>query len=301
MLLLPEQNAGLFVSTNTQRGDDARFEFVNAFLDRYHPVPEVVRMPPPEDFKRREAQFTGTYYPARMSFSTLEKTVALVEPVQVSATEDGLLQTTGLTGGDPVFWVEEQPGIFRSTSESLPADTRLVFKADPGGDGNDIRYAFFGSGAYIKQPWYGSSSFQYLVIGLSLVCFLAAAIALPAGALLQRRYRNSSLDSSSVETGGARLARWTGLLLALLSLAFWVVFFILTSDLNSLTFGLPPLAKAVLLLPWVILPLTGLIVIFAWLAWRRKYWTRTGRVLYTILAVAGVAHVWFLVYWNLLF
>jgi hypothetical protein len=65
--------------------------------------------------------------------------------------------------------------------------------------------------------------------------------------------------------------------------------------------GLLPLAKALLCLPWAILPLTGVILVFAWLGWRRKYWTRTGRVLYTILAVAGVAHVWFLIYWILLF
>jgi hypothetical protein len=142
---------------------------------------------------------------------------------------------------------------------------------------------------------------KYCVIGLSLVIFLGAAIGLPSGALLQRRSRSAPAGSSSGDFRGARLALCAGLLLALLSLAFWVVFFILTSDLNSLSFGLPPLAKAVLFLPWVVLPLTGVIMIFAWLAWMRKYWTRTGRVLYSILAAAGVAHIWFLVYWNLLF
>jgi hypothetical protein len=33
-------------------------------------------------------------------------------------------------------------------------------------------------------------------------------------------------------------------------------------------------------------------------AWTRRYWGLAGRVHYTLIALAGLAFVWFLYYWN---
>jgi hypothetical protein len=42
------------------------------------------------------------------------------------------------------------------------------------------------------------------------------------------------------------------------------------------------------------------VVVCAILVWREHIWTRTGRIFYTLVALAAVAFVWDLALWNLL-
>jgi hypothetical protein len=63
----------------------------------------------------------------------------------------------------------------------------------------------------------------------------------------------------------------------------------------------------ILILPLVGAALAAVTVILtgaAWMGWnspsRRPYWSLGGRMHYTLVALAGVAFVWWLSYWNLL-
>jgi len=174
-----------------------------------------------------------------------------------------------------------------------------VFKegGTPGEDG--IQYAFFGDGAYIRQPWYGTNSFHIGLMGLSLFIFLAAVIAYPARGLVRRHYRKAYPAAVLPSQLGERLALWTGWVLALLSLVFWIVFSLVMSNLNNLVFGLPPAVDVLMVIPYILVVLAAGMLVFAVLAWVKRYWTLTGRIFYTLLALAATAHVWFLNYWNL--
>jgi hypothetical protein len=41
-------------------------------------------------------------------------------------------------------------------------------------------------------------------------------------------------------------------------------------------------------------------VIACLIAWKNRYWRVTGRLHYTLVALAGIGFTWFLHYWNLL-
>jgi hypothetical protein len=52
---------------------------------------------------------------------------------------------------------------------------------------------------------------------------------------------------------------------------------------------------------WAInLPAVAALLIFTLLAWKDRYWSPAWRIHYTLVAVAGLALVWFLANWNLL-
>jgi cellobiose-specific phosphotransferase system component IIC len=72
------------------------------------------------------------------------------------------------------------------------------------------------------------------------------------------------------------------------------------SNLNQVIFGLPPVMEAIMYVPWILAVLLIGVLLGAVFAWLRKYWTLTGRIFYTVLALAAIAHIWFLSYWNLL-
>ena len=72
------------------------------------------------------------------------------------------------------------------------------------------------------------------------------------------------------------------------------------ADYRAAAFGVSPLAAAMLgvLLCGAIVGLAT--PVFALLAWKDGYWSPLGRIHYTVLAVATLAFVWWLNYWNLL-
>jgi len=300
MLLLPEENLGVFISTNSDQGVWMRHDFIQRFFERYYPAETGETPQPPADFQQRASQYAGTYFPARMSFSGVEKTLNLVQPVNIQATPEGELRVTGLLGPQPTYWVELEPMVFTSVSGNLPEGTLLVFKAGGAPGEEDTQYAFFFDGAYIRQPWYGANSLHLGLLGLSLFIFLSAVIAYPARGLVRRHYRKTYPDAVPPTPLGERLALWAGWVFALLSLLFWVIFSLVMSDLNSLVFGLPPAVNVLMVIPYVLGVLAAGLLVFAVLAWVKKYWTVSGRIFYTLLALAAAAHMWFLSYWNLI-
>lgn len=298
LALLPGEDVGLFVSTNTDRGTLARFHLMEAFLDRYFVELEPEQPQPSSDFLQRAGDYAGAYYPARGNFSSIEKFLALLQPAQVQSTEDGLLRVTGILGPTPTYWVERAPNLFAPVGGELPATATLLFEEDE--DGDKIEYLYFEQSAYIKQPLYGSPTFNYALLGLSVLFFMMMAIAVPAATLTHRRYRQTAPQQIPNHSRDAIIARWLAWLLALLNLIFLVGFFITVSDLNNVIFGLPPALEALLLVPWLSAVLSLAILAFAALAWLRRYWTVWGRIFYTLFALVVLAYHWFLWFWNFL-
>ncbi|RPI35060.1 MAG: class A beta-lactamase-related serine hydrolase [Chloroflexota bacterium] len=297
MMLLPEKNVGVFVSTNSDTGGQARGDFLEAFLDRYYPAPVTELPRPAADFEERSSQYAGTYYPARMSHSSIEKIILLIQPVVINATGDGLLEASGLMGPVSSYWAEVEPNVFHPADNELPASSTLVFK--PNGDGTS-QYLFFSDMAFIKQPWYGTSGFQMGLLTISLIAALVAFIAIPSRAVVGRYYRKDYPDQDVRSSLGQTIALWAAWVFSIALLVFWVTFFVFMSDLNNVIFGLPPILNALMYVPWLAAVLTLALAAFTVLAWLRGYWTLTGRIAYTLLALVAVVHTWFFMYWNLL-
>src|SRR5215218_9873078 len=81
LLLLPEQNLGVFVAYNSEGGrglTNQHTGFQRAFFDHYYPAPEVKPIQPPADFAERAGRFVGLYRYASWPATTFHKVVGLV-------------------------------------------------------------------------------------------------------------------------------------------------------------------------------------------------------------------------------
>lgn len=299
LVLLPEQDAGLFFSYNSAGGEEARDELFGTFLDRYYPVPDSPAKTSATDFRERAGGFAGSYGSTRASQTTPEKLNALRGTLNVSASGDAALLTRRTLGGQPQRWVEVEPLVFREVDgQGNMRQENMVFREN--GQGR-VTHLFFGGSttvAYARLAWYETPA---LHVGLLAVCaalFLSAIVLWPIGALRDR----GKGGAGTPRPGPSCLARWlaggTGALSLLYLIGYALV--LSASDPLELAYGDPPLLRVVEVLPFpiVVLALGALVLVVP--VWIRRYWSVAGRVHYTVVALAGLGFVWFLYYWNLL-
>src|SRR5262249_38215027 len=100
--------------------------------------------------------------------------------------------------------------------------------------------------------------------------------------------------------------RFSGVL-SCLAWLFSLVSMVLTMGLayvmrepSEIAFGLTPLLKGLMAMTEGCAVLAALTVIACLIAWIKGYWRVTGRLHYTLVALAGIGFIWFLYYWNLL-
>ena len=140
-------------------------------------------------------------------------------------------------------------------------------------------------------------AFQVTLVKALMLVLLSGCVLWPVAALV-RRLRSRP----PVQAGLGRWARWSAAALGLLNVFFIVEMLHLLTRMDDWDFvyGVPPKIMALLWIPIVTTVLTGVVLFFALRAWRRRMWSKWGRVHYSLIAVAGLAFVWFFVYWNLL-
>ena len=125
--------------------------------------------------------------------------------------------------------------------------------------------------------------------GLILLLLLSAVVVWPVTSLLRRLRRRPASMMPDV----AKRARLFAGLTALLGIAFVVALgavIAATAQENAflLGFGVPGSAGRIFLLPWLLMVGTIGVVFFAVAAWTRHWWTLTGRLYYSLVALACV-------------
>ena len=233
MTLLPQHGIGVFISTNTDTGSLARFDFMTAFLERYYGAKGFTAADPAgQGDPASLAAYAGTYYSARSNYTGLERILNLLQPLEVSVSPDGRLLVQGQFTAWPVAFVEQEPGRFLAADEGLPDRSPLVFA--PAEEGGPVRYAYWSQLAFIKQPWYAQTGFMFLVLGVSLAGMVAALIGLPAGAWSRRVYaRRLPPEERAPLSIPEGLMRWVAWTLALLVVLFYLAFMLFTADVNA--------------------------------------------------------------------
>jgi len=292
--LIPEQNVGLFFSTNSTGGYGAVEAVKKAFLDHYYPVAELPDPQSAAGFAERIAPYLGDYTGAQSSFTTSEKIYGVFSPINASLDSDGTL-------------VISQPGLVQRFAEVKPAllqeigdpDNQWVYSTGPGG-----RLFLMEPGPYplFRTPWYGTSNLHLpLFLGGTLL-FLGALIAWPIGFLWRRKQSPASQPTPLP----ARLARWAAALFGLLWLLDLLGIMSIFMDILPETGGpriiyeTVPLLNILLSLSYVLIGLALVILVFAVLSWVRYYWSLSGRIFYTLMVLMALLLTWSLVYWNLL-
>jgi CubicO group peptidase (beta-lactamase class C family) len=273
LLLLPDENLGIFVSYNSTGGAalaTQHFGFQRAFFDHYYPASVVEPIQPPADFTERIGRFTGSYRFTRSSYTTLEKFSGFFGAVELVSSGDGALLLA--TPWAKLRLIEVEPLHFRQADGPF----EFVFRED---DQGQITHMFTGlipQFALEKLKWYETPGFNIAWLQGCVLIFLSV---IPVALIRAIRNRRLSSDQKSVSRG-ARVAHWIILGISVLNLLFVLgtLQWLNTFQTYGVSLGVPMFYQIVL----------GLGVLSAVL---------TAGALVTI---AAVAFVWFLNYWNLL-
>jgi hypothetical protein len=292
LLLLPDQNLGVFVVYNSTGGgalNSQHLGFQRAFFDHYYPASAVEPIQPPADFTKRADRFVGAYRWTRSSNTTLEKytTQLFGATIEVKNPGDGTL-FLATPYGDSRF-VEVAPLYFRQ----VDAPFHILFREN---DQGRIAYLFTDltpQFAFEKVRWYETLGFNMPLLLVSLLLFLSM---LPLALISAIRSRHTNANRTSA-LRDARVAQWIILGICILNLLF-VLGNVLWGE--QIVFGVPLIYKIVLGLGILSALLTVGALIDAVLAWKNRYWSIAARVYYTLVTMAAVAFVWFLNTWNLL-
>src|SRR5215218_9534765 len=180
LLLLPDQNLGVFVVYNSEGGGDLTNQhlgFQRAFFDHYYPAPAVESIQPPADFAERASRFEGMYSPTAGSYTTLDKVGKLFGAVEISDPGNGTLLFT--IAGSEWRFVEVEPLNFRQV-DGPDGPFSMVFREDDQGRITHMFTDLTPMFAFEKLKWYGTPAFNMaLLLGCVLIflsMILVAAI-----------------------------------------------------------------------------------------------------------------------------
>ena len=294
LLLLPEQNLGVYVVYNSEGGRELTNQhtgFQRAFFDHYYPAPAVKPIQPPADFAERAGRFVGLYRLASWPATTFHKVVGLVgeNAVEISDPGDGTLLLS--IAGYEWRFVEVEPLYFRQVDGQFG----MVFREDDQGRITHVYTDLMPQYTGVKLNWYETPGFN---LPLLLVCVLVFLSMIPVAVIRFIRNRRPSSDRKPASRG-ARVAYWIIVGICVLNLLF-VVGMVPASSPPTELLGAQLIVKIVLGVGVLSAVLTVGALIYSVLAWKRSYWGIATRVHYTLVTVAAVAFVWFLNFWNLL-
>jgi len=297
LLLLPEQNLGVFVVYNSEGGQDLTNQhlgFQRAFFDHYYPASAVKPIQPPADFAERAGRFEGSYQitggESGTSETTFEKVGGLfgMGTVEISDSGNGTL----LFKNPWAEWrfVVVAPLYFRQ----IDGPFHLLFQEDDQGRITHMFTDVTPMFAFEKLAWYETRGFN---MALAAGCVLAFLSMIAVAAIRFIRNRRQS-GYRKADPRGASVAYWIIVGICVLNLLF-VTGTVLWGNPVPL-FGVSLIYRIVLGVGVLGAVLTVGALIYSVLAWKRGYWGIATRVHYTLATVAALAFVWFLNYWNLL-
>lgn len=286
LVLLPEENLGLFVSFNIENDGGAQVQFIKSFFDRYYPSDPLI-IEPEKDVQHNTERFTGSYASTRSAMTTIEKIGQIISNMifDVSKTSNGIMF-------DTKRFVEVEFLVFREEN----GGQILIFQEDNSGRITHMFSSAAPHGAFIKMEWYETPVFHYILLGITIFIFLVTLIVRPLMIVTKRKEEMNSIKQSS-----AYRVIWY---LSLLNIFFitGLVIGIINLNENILNFPneIPAFFLFLLVLPLLAFILTIAASGFTILAWKKSCWNLTWRLYYTIVTLASAAFIWFLDYWNLL-
>src|SRR5215210_894820 len=203
LLLLPEQNLGVYVAYNSEGGGDLTNQhlgFQRAFFDHYYPAPAVESIQPPADFAQRAGRFEGSYRitggTPGTSYTTLEKVGVLFRfsTVEISDGGDGTL----LFKNPWAEWrfVEVKPLYFRQ----VDAPFHILFREDDQGRVTHMFTDYTPMFAFEKLRWYQTRGFN---MALAAGCVLAFLSMIAVAAIRFIRNRRPSSDRKPASRGAS--------------------------------------------------------------------------------------------------
>jgi hypothetical protein len=240
---------------------------------------------PPGDALERNRRYVGTYRTLRRSYTRFEKVFSAFGDIRAVAMPDGTLLMPNPIFHTPARWVEIGDGVFRKSDEAI----FIAFKGNEGGHATGLVGPFSPIAAE-RIHWYETGVFHAVMVVISVLLFITMIVS----AIRQRRAARMSLPGLYWARPVLAVA---GALLILFLIGLGTV---LGTDIQTLAVALPVSVDGILLLPLLAIPAIACALYFVFKLWSGRAWTLAARLHYTLTALAGVAFLASLGYWNLL-
>lgn len=295
LLLLPDQNLGVYVAYNSAGGAnvaDPHVGFQREFYDHYYPGSAIAPIQPQPGLDKQLGRFVGSYRHTAFPYTSFMKVAALFGGMtaQIRDSGDGALLLTYL--GDEMRFVQVEPLYFRQVGGMYS----IVFREDAQGRITRMFIDPVNYTALDKLDWYETTGFNMPLLAVCVLTFVSMLLV-----AVVRFVWNRLVSKRGPGSRAARIANWVlvGVCLLNLLVVAGVAWGAMGGGMANELLEPPLLIKLALALGVLCVVLTVGAVVYAVLAWKDKFWGVVFRVYYTAVTVAAVAFVWFLNYWNL--
>jgi CubicO group peptidase (beta-lactamase class C family) len=288
--LSPAEKTGIFVACNT--GDQRLInDLLRHFMDRFYPASAansetratVASSDPP-------TRFAGSYRLNRYAHRTIEKLGTLLREWEVFPSNDGAIILRNPNVGDRAY-LPAGPLLFRQEG----SEDEIAFHQDAGGQ---IDRLFFGRYVLEKLPWYETAKVQMAFFAF-FGCVFGCAVLVGLVAWIRNGRGTSAPLNAKNDRAVAGLRHWTAGVSAA-NLLFLGGMFLAFLNKVAMAFGLPFYVWLLLCIPLITTAATLVILWQVSMAWRNRAGTASSRAFYSLVALAAVAFIPFLAYWNLL-
>lgn len=295
MHLMPDDHLGFFVSYNSAGNGklEPRGQLWRAFLDRYFPYVPPAAATTTTNLEHARA-LAGNYHASRQGKTTLASSFWMLSQGDVHVNHDSTLSSTATDdAGNPKRYREVAPWLFRE----VHGQEQLAFPVNYAGERVMVEDIPIEVG--LPTTWYKTRNLNLILLGISLTIFLLTLLAWPMNAILRRHYAYRLTLPP-----GYRWRRWLIRLACFLSLLFVVLWLQFLSGVqgdiarfNSGAHGTIRLIQLVALLGAL-----GIIVaiVQAIRSWGDRTVWRWTAVWNTLVALAFVCYLGFLLNWHLL-
>jgi uncharacterized integral membrane protein len=297
LFMIPEEQIGLFITSNSQGGSPLRNDFRAAFLDKYYPAQDAPR-PPKKETRQRIPALEGTYESMIYNTSSIEKYFFPLLQLRIKATPNDTLMASFQKYAAEIE--EVNPYTFRPVGGVQAFHGDQVFVKNSEGQVTHYYLANAPFMPFKRIPLQATTRFTDVVKTVCLVLFLSVLI-WTVWAIITRRRKLKERDVPVFR----RTARWIAGSAAILMLLFVLLLSMMMNQTNlveqffaSVSVPLPLIL--LLVIPVIAAILTLFVIPLTVLAWLKKYWTLQGRIHYTLVTAALVAFIWWLNFYNLL-
>jgi hypothetical protein len=289
LVVLPEAGLGVFVTTNTDTGQELAGDLPRLVFQRLRADARPDAPPPtPPDFATWAKRFEGVYVSERRARSTFEKLpLAVTARTTVAVGDDGTLVVGA--GGMVKRWAPDGGHVFRS----VETGHRMAFFEDGAGRVTGFASAH-GSEVSSRVDRLDDPMTALLVLGL----LGAASLGVLQAAWRRRR---ESRAPTRVQRAAERAATSAAAVWAAFLAAFVTSLLPLRDPFEAMRSYPSPLLRLAVSLATVGAALALASVVLSAVAWRRATWTPGRRARHGVFVALMLAATLLLVKWNVLF